>query len=160
MAKLDFINTGPDDLIVIGPWPVGPGPVSPDPAESEDDRFRSRNTSMRTVSNNYKRVFTTITPWYNKIESDLSRWETFNSSQIIIYSLSHIFGHTSPQSAFSIRMKCVADNTTAEDVTDAVCETVEKQIESIDKILIRFDLSDLNGFNELTEVIWFYSIQY
>ena len=47
-------------------------------------------------------------------------------------------------------MQCVDENINAAE--DIVCENKKEKIEMKEKISIRFDLSDLNGFNELTEV--------
>ena len=47
-------------------------------------------------------------------------------------------------------MQCVNEN--VNHAKDAACDNVLEKIEVKEKISIRFDLSDLNGFNELTEV--------
>ena len=47
-------------------------------------------------------------------------------------------------------MQCVDENVNY--AKDMVCDNVVEKIEVKEKISIRFDLSDLNGFNELTEV--------
>ena len=47
-------------------------------------------------------------------------------------------------------MQCVDENVNY--AKDIVCDNVVEKIEVKEKISIRFDLSDLNGFNELTEV--------
>ena len=67
----------------------------------------------------------------------------------MIYSLSHVW-NSGPESAFTIRLQCAEED--ADFVDDIVCNSNDEPIKTIQKISIRFDLSDLNGFNELTEV--------
>ena len=57
---------------------------------------------------------------------------------------------SSPHAAFTLRLQCLDDDVNyAEDI---LCNNVIQKIEVKKKISIRFDLSDLNGSNELTEV--------
>ena len=73
--KIENMNTGPDDFVLIGPWPVVP--VS--------NSARRMNAPMLSVN----RIFTVLNTVY-LVEAP--KWETFNTSQILIYSLSHVFG--------------------------------------------------------------------
>ena len=74
--KIENINTGPDDFVLIGPWPVVP------------DRTSARRLDSPKLSIN--RIFTVLNTIY---VVETPRWETFNTSQILIYSLSHVFGN-------------------------------------------------------------------
>ena len=73
--KIENMNTGPDDFVLIGPWPIVPVSTS----------AREMNAPMLAVN----RIFTVLNTVY-LVEAP--KWETFNTSQILLYSLSHVFG--------------------------------------------------------------------
>ena len=76
--KIDEMNTGPDDFVLIGPWPVD--------ADNENPSAR-RQKEQKPIGS---KIFTVLNTVY---VVETPRWETFNTSQVLIYSLSHVFGN-------------------------------------------------------------------
>ena len=75
--KIDDMNTGPEDFVLIGPWP------------SRTNIPASRR--MKEPKFSIHKKFTVLNTVY---VVEAPKWETFNSSQILIYSLSHVFGNS------------------------------------------------------------------
>ena len=73
--KIDDMNTGPEDFVLVGPWPL-------------TDVGASRRIKEPKFS--IHKIFTVLNTLY---VVEAPKWETFNSSRILIYSLSHVFGN-------------------------------------------------------------------
>ena len=73
--KIENMNTGPDDFVLIAPWPV----------VTDSNSARRMNAPKLSIN----RIFTVLNTVY-LVEAP--KWETFNTSQILLYSLSHVFG--------------------------------------------------------------------
>ena len=68
--KIENMNTGPDDFVLIAPWPVA----------TDSNSARRMNAPKLSIN----RIFTVLNTVY-LVEAP--KWETFNTSQILLYSL-------------------------------------------------------------------------